>query len=69
MLISNIFPQYFQRLTWLKVVKICDMSFMKHKTISVPHINPLPHVPILGSSNTAANKDMATLWTNGDTII
>ena len=31
--------------------------------------NPLPHVPILGSSNSAANKDiMARIWTNGDTI-
>ena len=33
-------------------------------------VNPLPHVPILGSSNSAANKDMmAKVWTNGDTII
>ena len=33
------------------------------------HINPLPHMPILGSSNSAANKDMmAKIWTNRDTI-
>ena len=32
--------------------------------------NPLPHMPILGSSNSAANKDMISkIWTNGDTII
>ena len=29
-----------------------------------------PHMPILGSSNSAANKDMMPkIWTNGDTII
>ena len=29
----------------------------------------LPDMPILGSSNSAANKDkMSKLWTNGDTI-
>ena len=28
--------------------------------------NPLPHMPVLGSSNTAANKDMISkIWTNG----
>ena len=32
--------------------------------------NPLPDMPILGSSNLAANKDMMSkIWTNGDTII
>ena len=31
--------------------------------------NPLPDMPILGSSNSAANKDMMSkIWTNGDTI-
>ena len=31
---------------------------------------PLPDMPILGSSNSAANKDMMSkIWTNGDTII
>ena len=34
----------------------------------VSHINPLLHRPILGSSNSAANKDrMSNKWTNGDT--
>ena len=33
-------------------------------------INSLPHMPILGSSNSAAHKDMmSNIWTNGDTII
>ena len=31
---------------------------------------PLAYMPILGSSNSVANKDMmAKIWTNGDTII
>ena len=31
---------------------------------------PLPDKPILGSSNSAANKDtMSKIWKNGDTII
>ena len=33
-------------------------------------INPSPDMPILGSSNSAANKDMMSkIWTNEDTII
>ena len=33
------------------------------------HLNPLPHMPISGSSNSAANKDMMSkLLTNGNTI-
>ena len=32
-------------------------------------VNPLPDMSVLGSSNSAANKDMtAKIWTNGDTI-
>ena len=32
--------------------------------------NPLPHMAILGFSNSAANKDMMSkIWTNGDTDI
>ena len=32
--------------------------------------NFLPNIPILGSSNSAANKDMmAKIWTNWDTTI
>ena len=34
------------------------------------NFNHLPHMPILGSSNSAANKDMMSkIWTHGDTII
>ena len=30
-------------------------------------LNPLPDTPILGSSNSAANKDMISkIWTNGE---
>ena len=33
-------------------------------------INPLPHMAILGSTNSAANRDMMSkIWINGDTII
>ena len=33
-------------------------------------INPLTYTPILGLSNSIANKDMMSkIWTNGDTII
>ena len=33
-------------------------------------VNPLPHMAILGSSNSAANRDMLSkIWINGDTLI
>ena len=33
-------------------------------------INPLPDMPILGYSNSTANKDMMSkIWTDGDTVI
>ena len=33
-------------------------------------VNLLPDLPILGSSNSAANKDtMSKIWTNWDTVI
>ena len=33
-------------------------------------VNTLPHMPILGSSSSAADVDMMSkIWTNGDTII
>ena len=33
-------------------------------------VNPLPHMPNFGSSNSTANKDMMSkIWTNGYTII
>ena len=34
------------------------------------YFNPLPYMPILGSSDTSANKDMISkICTNWDTII
>ena len=40
------------------------------KTEVFKTINPLPDMPILGSSNLAANKDMMSkIWTDGDIII
>ena len=45
------------------------MTF-KNSHITILCLNPLPHMPILGSSYSAANKDMMSkIWTNGDTII
>ena len=33
-------------------------------------LNPLADMPVLGSSNSAVNKDrMSKMWMNGDTII
>ena len=33
-------------------------------------LNLFPHMPILGSSNSAANKDtVSKIWTNVDTVI
>ena len=34
------------------------------------NVSPLPKMPVLGSSSSAANKDiMSKIWTNGGTII
>ena len=34
------------------------------------NFNPVPHMAILGSSNSVANTDMMSkIWTKGDTII
>ena len=51
-------------MTNLRLVKI--VSFLHNKI----YVNPLPDMPILGFSNSAANKDMMSkIWINGDTII
>ena len=48
----------------------CLDCFVKRTKDCITCINTLPDMPILGSSNSAANKDMiSTIWTNGDTII
>ena len=44
-----LFPQCFQKLT---------VSGLLTLGIVWERVNPLPHMPILGSSNSAANKDM-----------
>ena len=52
-----------------------DLSVRGHKNVDLQSLTemrlyPLPHRPILGSSNSAAKKDMMEkIWTNGDTII
>ena len=41
-----------------------------HGPYSPTILNPLPHMPILGSSNSTASKDMMSdIRTNGETII
>ena len=60
----------------------CSLAFVRDESIQqwlcvlelwyqtkVFFLNSLSNMPILGSSNSAANKDMmAKIWTNGDTI-
>ena len=44
-------------------------SFLVLISQTIVFLNPLPHMPILGSSNSVANKNMMSkIWTNGDTI-
>ena len=39
------------------------------QTFVVRYLSPLPDMPVLGSSNSAADKDMMSkIWTNRDTI-
>ena len=54
----------------------CNKQFLLFSQCFLPyralifHFNLLPDMPISGSSNSAANKDMMSkIWTNGDTII
>ena len=43
---------------------------MDKSKISSRDIHPLPHMPILSSSDSAVNKDnMSKIWTKEDTII
>ena len=50
---------------------ILDTGMQQNSYIQLINcINPLPDMPILGSSSSAANKDMmAKIWTEWDTII
>ena len=57
-----------KRRNWpLQAVFLFPQCFQKQSVVDV--FNPLPDMPILGSSNSAANKDMSKIRTNGDTII
>ena len=54
----------------LHVYTVLNLRLIDQITLSVMGFNPLPDMPILGSSNSTANKDMmSNVWTNGDTII
>ena len=55
----------------MKIYKILHTNIMMHTVpCSSPLVNTLPDMPILGSSNLAANKDtMSKLRTRRDTII
>ena len=64
------FPQCFQQLPFSWVLKF-RIVWKRVKAMSRFFfiLNPLSHMPILGSSNSAANKDrMSQILTNGDTI-
>ena len=66
------FPESLQAKVTLKLQLFglisANLSFLS--LFSALMFNPLPDMPILGSSNAAANKDMMSkIWTNGDSII
>ena len=43
--------------------------FVVLRALILDIFNPLPYMSILGSSNTATNKDkMSKIWTDGDTL-
>ena len=43
---------------------------VKSEILLSSRVNPLPYMPILGSSNSTAIKDrMSEIWTNEDTVI
>ena len=67
------------RLTWTETfqfsifqVSACQRTILYYDFISRCYLalfNPLPHMPILGSSNSAANYGlMSKILTNGDAI-
>ena len=58
------FSKRLTRLHWLM------RALYQAKHCMMRSLNPSPDMPILGSSNSAGNKDMtAKIWTKGDTII
>ena len=55
-----LFPQCFQKLSFSGLFKVGTVW---------EGVNHLPEMPILGFSNSAANKDMITkIWTNGNSV-
>ena len=53
----------------LNVFQLQLFNIIFFSKVSKPILNPLPHMPIFGSSNSAANKDiMPKILTNADTI-
>ena len=65
---------HFFTVTWLKrAISSFPTAFfflIDCRTNHFIKFNPLPDMPILGSTNSAANKNIVSkIWTNGDTII
>ena len=53
-----------------KVAVQCQAAQTAQTDVIQNFLNPLPHMPILGPSDSATNKDMISKpWTNEDTII
>ena len=53
---------------FLRMVGPCHCNCQQCKLVRLT-VNPLPHMPMLGSSNAAANKDMMSkIMTIGDKI-
>ena len=47
----------------------CEITIFKY-VVDRFQVNTLPDIPILGSSDSAANKGlMSKIWTNGDTNV
>ena len=70
-----LFPQCFQKACFPEASKgVIVWEWVKegvcYRKSLLPYlIYPVPDMPILGSSNSAANKDiMSKIWTNVDTI-
>ena len=71
----SLFPTVFSKDLYCGCVKTRACKWQNCLLVQIQNncrqqINPLPDMPILGSSNSAVNKDMiAKIWTNGDTVI
>ena len=72
---AHLIPRFCKQSIFRRVIKYKDNDTF-HKLClfldieNTYSVNPLPDMPILGSSNSVANKDiMSKILTNGDTII